>query len=334
MKKRIFSGVRPSGSIHIGNYLGAIRNWVDLQDKYDSVFCIVDLHALTTPHDPKLLRKNTLETAAIYLALGLDPKKNIIFIQSHVSEHTEMTWILNNIAKIQELQRMTQFKEKVKDRPVLYKKGESANAGLLNYPILMAADILLYNTDIVPVGQDQKQHVELARTLARRFNRLYGKTLVVPDVLIKKESAKIMRLDNPIKKMAKSATNPYNAINLTDSPSMIKDKIKRAVTDSGKEIKYSKEKPAIANLINIYHCFSGLPINKIEDKYKNKGYSEFKKDLTDVIIKGLAPFQKKKKELEKKPEYIKKILDNGAKQAQIIAEKTLKDAKKKIGLLD
>jgi len=327
MKKRIFSGVRPSGSIHIGNYLGAIKNWVEIQKKHDSVFCIVDLHALTTSYQPKELTKNTLGTAAAYLALGLDPKKNIIFIQSHVPEHTEMTWLLNTIVKIQELQRMTQFKDKSKEKPF------NINAGLLNYPVLMAADILLYNTDVVPVGQDQKQHVELARTLARRFNRLYGKTLTVPDVLIKKEGAKIMRLDNPLKKMAKSAANPYNAIALTDSPALIKDKVKKAVTDSGKEIKYNSKKPAIANLMAIYHCFSEMSFNEIENKYKNKNYADFKKDLADIIIKGLASFQKKKKDLEKNPDQIKKILDNGAKQAQTIAQKTLKDVKKKMGLI-
>jgi len=327
MKKRIFSGVRPSGSIHIGNYLGAIKNWVEAQNEYDSIFCIVDLHALTTPYQPKELTKNTLETAAIYLALGLDPKKNTIFIQSHVPEHTEMTWLLNTITKIQELQRMTQFKDKSTEKPA------NINAGLLNYPVLMAADILLYNTNVVPVGQDQKQHVELARTLARRFNQLYGKTLTVPDVLIKKEGAKIMRLDNPLKKMAKSATNPYNAIALTDSPNLIKDKIKKAVTDSGKEIEYNPKKPAIANLMTIYHCFSGMSFNEIEKKYKGKGYAQFKEDLTNVIIKGLKPFQEKKKALDKKPDYVNKILQDGAKKAQTIAQKTLKDVKKKMGLI-
>ncbi|MBL7053045.1 MAG: tryptophan--tRNA ligase [Candidatus Portnoybacteria bacterium] len=326
MKKRIFSGIRPSGSIHIGNYLGAIKNWVEAQNNYDSIFCIVDLHALTTPYQPKELAKNTLETAAIYLALGLDPKKNTIFIQSHVPEHTEMTWLLNTITKIQELQRMTQFKDKSTEKP------SNINAGLLNYPVLMAADILLYNTNVVPVGQDQKQHVELARTLARRFNRLYGKTLTVPNVLIKKEGAKIMRLDDPLKKMAKSATNPYNAIALTDSPTLIKNKIKKAVTDSGKEIEYNPKKPAIANLMTIYHCFSGMSFNEIEKKYKGKGYAQFKEDLTNVIIKGLKPFQEKKKALDKKPDYVNKILQDGAKKAQTIAQKTLKDVKKKMGL--
>ncbi len=327
MKKRIFSGVAPSGNIHIGNYLGAIKNWVPLQDEYDSVFCIVDLHALTTPQNPEKLKRKIIEIATIYLAAGLDPKKNTIFIQSHVPEHAELTWILNTITKISELDRMTQFKEKSKE----YRA--SVNAGLFDYPVLMASDILLYQTDAVPVGQDQKQHIEITRTIARRFNRLYGKTFTVPQALIKKEGAKIMALDNPLKKMSKSALSPYNYIALADSPATIKDKIKRAVTDSGKEIQYTPKKPAIANLMTIYYCFSEMSYQEIEKKYKGKGYAQFKKDLAELIIKKLNPLQKKMKELEKNPNQVKKILDKGAKDAKIIAKETLKRAKQKMGLI-
>ena len=327
MKKRIFSGIRPTGSIHIGNYLGAVQNWAELQSKYDSIFCIVDLHALTTPQSAKQMQKKIFDSTTTLLAVGINPQKCLVFVQSHVPEHTELTWLLNTLTKLPELERMTQFKEKSKEHRA------NINAGLLDYPVLMAADILLYQTDVVPVGQDQKQHVELARTLARRFNRLHGKTFTVPQVLIKEETAKIMALDNPLKKMAKSAVNPYNYIALIDSPALIRQKIKRAVTDSGKEIKYSSRKPAIANLITIYHCFSGLSFKQIEGKYKNKGYASFKKDLAEIIIKGLAPFQKKKKALEKKPAYIKKVLSEGAQQARTTAQKTLKQVKQKMELI-
>jgi tryptophanyl-tRNA synthetase len=327
MKKRIFSGIRPTGSIHIGNYLGAAKNWVELQNKYDSIFCIVDLHALTTPEVARQMQKKIFDLATTLLATGLNPQKCLIFVQSHVSAHTELTWLLNTITKIPELERMTQFKEKAKEHRA------NINAGLLDYPVLMAADILLYQTNVVPVGEDQRQHVELARILARRFNRLYGKTFTVPQVLIKEESARIMALDNPLKKMAKSATNPYNYIAMDDSPSLIRQKIKKAVTDSDKEIKYTPQKPAIANLMTIYHCFSGLSFNEIEKKYKNKGYAQFKEDLAEIIIKGLKPFQERKKTLEKKPNQIKKILTKGAQQAQTIAQKTLQQVKQKMGLI-
>lgn len=326
MKKRIFSGVRPTGEIHIGNYLGAIQNWTKLQNNYDCVFCIVDLHALTTPQETKNLQKKILDLAAVYLSAGLNPKKCLFFIQSHVPEHTELTWLLNTITKIPELERMTQFKEKAKEHRA------NLNAGLLDYPVLMASDILLYQTTAVPVGEDQKQHVELARTLARRFNNIYGKVFTLPEVILRKQGARIMALDNPKKKMSKSAANPQSYIALTDSPAAIKDKIKKAVTDSGREIEYAPKKPAIANLMTIYHCFSGLPFNQIEGKYKNKGYAEFKRDLADLIINELKPFQKKMKELQKDRNRIKKILDRGAQKARQIAQKTLKSVKQKMGL--
>lgn len=329
MKKRIFSGAQPTGALHIGNYLGAIKNWVDLQQEYDSTFCIVDLHALTVRQDPKELRKKILEIAAIYLAAGIDPKKSVVFIQSHVPEHTELAWILNTIAKMPELERMTQFKEKATQHR------DNINLGLFSYPVLMAADILLYQTDIVPVGEDQVQHVELAITLAKRFNKIYGNTFIIPKALIKKEEgARIKGLDNPLKKMSKSAVNPNNYIALTDSPETIHAKIKKAVTDSGSDIKYDTDKhPSISNLMTIYHSFSGLSFDKIEEKYKGQGYAQFKSDLAEVIIDNLKPFQNKLQTLLKKPDYLEKILKVGAKEAQRKAQKTLQDVKDKIGLI-
>ena len=326
MKKRIFSGIRPTGSIHIGNYLGAIKNWTELQDKYDSIFCIVDLHALTTPAATKNLQEKIFDLAAVYLSAGLDQKKCLFFVQSHVPEHTELTWLLNTITKIPELERMTQFKEKAKEHRA------NLNASLLDYPVLMASDILLYQTNAVPVGEDQKQHVELARTLARRFNNTYGKTFTVPEVILRKQGARIMALDNPKKKMSKSASSPQSYIALTDSPAIVKDKIKKAVTDSGKEIEYTLKKPAIANLMTIYHCFSGLSFSQIEGKYKNQGYAQFKNDLADLISNELNPFQKRMAKLQNDPDRIKKILEYGASQARQIAQRTLTEVKKKMGL--
>ena len=325
MKKRIFSGIQPTGSTHIGNYLGAIKNWVKLQNDYDCVWCIVDLHALTNPDANNNLQEKIFDLATTYLAAGLDPKKAIIFIQSHVPEHTELTWLLNTVTPIAELERMTQFKEKSKQ----FK--ESINMGLFGYPVLMAADILIYKTNYVPVGEDQKQHVELARTISRKFNNKFGKTFTVPECLIQKNTARIMSLTDPTQKMAKSV--PHSFLTLNDSPAIIKDKIKKAVTDSGKEIEYSPKKPAIANLMSIYSAFSNLSFSEIEKKFNGKGYGNFKNDLAELIIKELKPFQTRKKELEKNPAQIKKILDNGAKQARKIAQKNLLEIKKKMNLL-
>lgn len=329
MKKRIFSGAQPTGTLHIGNYLGAIKNWVELQNKYDSVFCVVDLHALTIKQIPQKFRKKIIETAAIYLAAGIDPEKSLIFIQSHVPEHTELAWILNTITKIPELERMTQFKEKSQQHL------KNINVGLFDYPVLMAADILLYQTEIVPVGEDQTQHVELATTLANRFNALYGKTFVIPKALVLKEKgARIKGLDNPEKKMSKSATNPNNYIALVDSPETIRVKIQKAVTDSGNEVKYDlNNKPAISNLLTIYHSFSNLPIDTIEKKYANQEYAQFKIDLAEIVIDALNPFQDKLKALLRKPEYIERTLTRGAREAQKIAEATMRDVRTKIGLV-
>ncbi len=325
MKKRIFSGIQPTGSIHIGNYLGAIKNWVALQNKYDSIFCIVDLHALTNPDSSPNMQKNIFDLATTYLAVGLSPKKCILFVQSHIPEHTELTWLLNTITPIAELERMTQLKDKAKQ----FKK--NINMGLFNYPVLMAADILLYKTNLVPVGEDQKQHIELTRTIARKFNNQHGKIFVVPEADIHKTLARIMSLAEPSQKMSKSI--PQGCLFLTDSPSVIREKVKKAVTDSGSEIKHGPKKPAISNLISIYSSFSGLSYDRIEKKYKNKGYGDFKNDLAEIIIKKLKPFQEKKKILEKNPDKIKKILENGAKKARPIAQKTIKEVKQKMGLI-
>jgi len=325
MKKRIFSGIQPTGLIHIGNYLGAIKNWVKLQNEYDSIFCIVDLHALTNPEATHQMQQKIFDLSTTLLAAGLNPKKCLIFIQSQVPEHTELTWLLNTVTPLSELERMTQFKEKSKQFR------QTINMGLFDYPVLMTADILLYQTNLVPVGEDQKQHVELSRTIARKFNNQFGKVFIAPEALIYKSGARIMSLTDPTVKMSKSLPQSY--LSITDSPTLIKDKIKKAVTDSGKEIEHTPKKLAIANLMTIYHCFSGLSFDQIEKKYKNKGYAQFKEDLAKVIIKGLKPFQEKKRALEKKPAYVKKIIQDGAKKAQPIAQKTLKQAKQKMGLI-
>jgi len=343
---RVFSGIQPTGVIHIGNYLGAIRQWIELQEKAECVFCIVDLHAITAPFDQKTLQESILEKAAAYLAAGIDPEKSIIFIQSKVKEHTELTWLLNTVTPIGDLLRMTQYKEKAK------KFKDNLNAGLLNYPILMAADILLYQTDVVPVGEDQKQHVELARTIARKFNQRFGETFKVPQVKIQKIGARIMALNNPKKKMSK--TDPQDSyIGLFDEPEKIKEKIMKATTDSGKTIKYNeKERPGIANLLTIYSLFtqarqsrakgedetlvsspSGKTIKEIEKKFKGKGYAEFKKSLANLLIDSLEPFRRKRKELLSREVYVKEILEQGRKRAEILAQSTMAEAKKKMGLI-
>src|SRR3989344_2319398 len=336
-KKIIFSGVAPSGNIHIGNYFGAIKQWIELQNtgEYQNIFCVVDEHAITVPQEPKTLRSKILEVFTLYLALGIDPEKSIIFVQSSVSEHAELGWILNTLTPLGELERMTQFKDKVKNK-------KSVLAGLLNYPVLMAADILLYKTNFVPVGEDQLQHIELTRTIAKKFNRALGETFDIPESFINKEVKRIMGLDDPEKKMSKSAENPNNHIALLDSPETIREKIKVAVTDSGSEIKYdARNKPAISNLLTIYSLFSGLPagrqgkkIRELEKEYAGKNYSVFKYDLAEIIIEGLSPIQKKYKELSANPDYVKGVLRQGAEKAKKIASQTMAEVRSKIGFLD
>ncbi len=329
ISKTIFSGVQPSGNLHLGNYLGAIKNWVKFQDNYNCIFCVVDMHAITVPQDPITLRKKTLEIAKIYLAAGINPEKSTIFVQSHLPQHSELMWILNTIAKTGELFKMTQFKDKANLKNNVFEK--SVDAGLLNYPILMAADILLYDTDVVPVGEDQVQHVELCRDLAKRFNHLFGETFKVPQAYIKKEGKRIMGLDNPAKKMSKSASSKYNRIELTDSPDAIREKIKKAVTDSGNEIIYSDEKPALKNLINIFSSVTGQKITGIEKRFQGKGYKEFKEEFAQAIIDFLAPFQKKFFELSDKE--VEFHLKEGAKKLFPVAQKKIEEVKEKIGFL-
>jgi len=325
-QKRIFSGVKPSGNLHIGNYLGAIKNWIKLQDEFEPIFCVVDMHAITVPQDPEMLKKRTIEIARIYLASGIDPKKSKIFIQSHVHEHTELTWILNTIAKMPELDKMTQFKDKTQ-------KGgrESAGVGLYDYPVLMAADILIYDAEKVPVGEDQVQHVELTRTLGKRFNSRFGETFVIPEPLINKGVMRIMGLDDPFKKMGKSESSEYNYIALTDDADTIRKKIKKAVTDSGSEIKYDDSKPALKNLINIYAGFSDKSPKEIEKMYADKGYGDFKSDLAEVVVASLKPIQEKMQTLS--DEEVLKILEDGAEKVRKIAENKMEEVKKKVGFV-
>ncbi len=325
---RIVSGIQPSGSLHIGNYLGAIRQWIDLQKDNECIYFIADLHSLTVPYNPEKLRENTLETAREYLAAGIDPEKSILFVQSEVKEHTELCWLLNTVTPVGDLQRMTQYKEKSEQ----FKK--NINAGLLNYPILQAADILIYKAKKVPVGKDQVQHIELTRTIAKKFNQRFGKVFTLPEPHLSREGAKIMSLKDPEKKMSKSL-GPQSYVSLFDSPETIKKKVMSAVTDTGKEIKHNLEKkPGISNLINIYSLFSGKSPEEIEKEFKGKGYADFKKSTADLLISRLEPFRKRKKELRDKSDYVEEILAKGAKRASVLAQSTLKEAKDKMGLND
>lgn len=326
-KKVVFSGVQPSGGLTIGNYIGAIRNWVDLQDEYDCYYCIVDSHAITVPQVPKDLRKNTLEVLAIYLASGMDPEKSTLFIQSHVPAHMELTWVLNSMTYMGQLNRMTQFKEKSR------KAEENLNAALFAYPVLMAADILLYQTDLVPVGDDQKQHLELARDVAERFNNRYSPTFKVPEPLIQEVGARIMSLQNPESKMSKSDEDGNGYILILDDPKVIRRKVKRAVTDSIGEVKYNDEQLGIKNLMNIYSIFSGDNVEEIEKKYDGEGYGMFKEDLGEIIVEGLAPIQERYAELINDKDYLKKVYREGAEKAAYMARRTLSKAYRKVGFI-
>jgi len=324
---RILSGIQPTGQLHIGNYLGAIKQWIELQKNNECIFFIADLHSLTIPYNPKDLKKNVFEVATAYLAAGVDPEKSIFFVQSQVKEHAELCWILNTICPLGELNRMTQYKEKSKQ----FKK--DLNAGLLDYPVLMAADVLLYKADGVPVGKDQVQHTELARTLARKFNQRFGKAFVEPKVILSKSGAKIMSLNDPKKKMSKSLGSP-SYISLFDEPEEIKKKIMSAVTDTGKTIEYNlTKKPGISNLLTIYSLFSGKEIKQLEKEFEKKGYADFKKALVDLLVKELEPFRKKKKELSSREVYVEELLNKGAQRARILAEATMKEVKKNMGLI-
>jgi tryptophanyl-tRNA synthetase len=326
MKKRVFSGIQPTGSLMIGNYLGAMQNYVRLQDEYDCVYCIVDLHAITIQQDPAELNARIREVSGLLLAAGIDPKRSILFVQSHISAHAELAWILNCFIPMGWMQRMTQFKEKSA------RHKEQVSVGLFDYPSLMAADILLYNTDVVPVGEDQKQHVELARDVAQRFNNIYGETFVLPEPFIPDVGARIMGLDDPTKKMSKSETASGHAINLLDPPDDIRNKIMRATTDSLREIRFDESRPGIFNLLTIYQLFSGGSQKDIEAQFEGKGYSDFKQALAEVVIEGLRPLQTRYKELTADPTRIDSILTDSANRARPIAEKVLAEVKKRVGL--
>jgi len=325
--KRVFSGVQPSGDLHLGNYLGAIKQFADLQDgEHECVYCVVDEHSITVPQDPQVLRSHIKDIAALYIACGVDPKKSIIFVQSAVSGHAELGWILMCNAYTGELSRMTQFKDKSHGK-------ESVGAGLFAYPVLMAADILLYDTDVVPVGSDQKQHVELCRDLAIRVNGKYGDdTFVVPDVSIKKEGARVMALDDPTIKMSKSAPNPLSRIEILADPAQIKKAIMKATTDSDGIVKFDVDnKPGVSNLLNIYSVLSGKDIASLEKDYEGHGYGDFKKDLVEVAVNALSPIQEKYKEIRYSSE-LDAILADGAERANAIAERTMKRVRDKFGL--
>jgi tryptophanyl-tRNA synthetase len=325
MKKRIFSGAQPTGSLHIGNYLGALKNWVNLQNEFESFFCIVNLHAVTLPQDPTILKQKTLDLARIYLAAGIDPQISTVFIQSDISEHAELAWILSCIARMGELERMTQFKDKGKGN------AERAGVGLFTYPVLMASDILLYQTDLVPVGQDQKQHLELTRDLAERFNRDFGETFVVPEPFIPPVGANILSLQEPTKKMSKSDENLNGAIFLLDDADTITKKFKKAVTDSGTEITFDDARPAIKNLLTIYQLMTDKTAEECEAHFAGKGYGHLKGEIAEAVIEFLRPFQERIKNYT--DEDLKDILKTGEEKARAIARATLNDVYEKMGIV-
>lgn len=326
VKKCVFSGIKPSGDIHIGNYFGAIKQWVDSQNKFSNIFCVVDMHAITVPQEPKVLKSKIRELAGLLLASGIDLKKSALFVQSDVSAHTELAWILNCFIPMGWMERMTQFKEKSG------KLKERASVGLFDYPALMAADILLYQTDFVPVGEDQKQHLELTRDVAVRFNAIYGKTFKIPKAVIAETGARIMGLADPTKKMAKSEKMSGQAVYLLDSPDEIRGKIMAAPTDSLRLIRFDKNRPGIYNLLIIYELFSGLKRKEIETRFDGKGYADLKRELAELVIEKLKPIQLYYRQISSDKSYIDSVLKDGAERIRPIAEKTLETVKEKIGL--
>mgnify|MGYP000953212594 CR=1 FL=1 len=327
-KKRIFSGMQPSGVITLGNYLGALKNWTKLQDEYDCLYCIVDMHAITVRQDPVKLRKQAKDLLVQYLAVGLDPEKNIIYYQSHVPQHAELAWILNCYTYMGELSRMTQFKDKSA------KHADNINAGLFTYPVLMAADILLYQADVVPVGIDQMQHLEITRDIAQRFNSIYGDVFTIPEAYVGKVGAKIMSLQEPSRKMSKSDENPNGSIYLMDDPDTIMRKFKRAVTDSEGQIRYRDEQPGIKNLISIYCACTGKTPEEVEREFDGRGYGEFKPAVGEAVISVLKPLQARVAELTRDKAYIDSVIKNNAEKADYVANKTLRKVQKKVGFPD
>jgi len=327
-RKRVFSGIQPSGVSHIGNYLGAIRNWVLQQDEYDSVFCIVNLHALTLPTDPVQLRENTITMANTLLAAGIDPARAVLFVQGDLTEHSEGCWLLNSVTQYGELRRMTQFKDKSG------KDEEAVSAALFDYPALQAADILLYDAEIVPVGEDQRQHVELTRDLANRFNSRFGETFVIPEAMILKETARIYDLQEPSNKMSKSAATESGIIWLLDDPKVTAKKIKSAVTDDAREVRFDRQnKPGVSNLLTIYSVLSGKTIEALEQEYAGHGYGDLKKDLAEIAVETFAPVRARTLELLDDPAELDRVLAGNADRAAEIADATLAKVYDRIGLL-
>ena len=327
-KKTIFSGMQPSGYVTLGNYLGALRNWTKLQDEYNCLYCIVDMHAITVRQDPVKLRQQARTLLMQYIAAGLDPEKNIIYYQSHVPQHAELSWVLNCFTYMGELNRMTQFKEKSQTH------ADNINAGLFTYPVLMAADILLYQTDLVPVGEDQRQHLEITRNIATRFNGIYGDVFKIPEAYIGKVGARVIELQDPTKKMSKSDENKNNTIALLDEPSVIMSKIKKAVTDSDNEIRYGEDKPGVSNLLNIYCAVTDKTIAEAEREFASSNYGQFKTAVGEAVVASLEPIQQKVRELEKNKDYIDGIIKTNAERAQAIARKTLSKVHRKVGFPD
>lgn len=327
-KKRIFSGVQPSGNLTIGNYLGAIKNWIPLQDEFECLYCIVDLHTLTVRQKPAELRQRSMNLLALYMACGLDPQKSILFMQSHVSAHAELAWILNCYTYMGELNRMTQFKDKS------LKHGDNINAGLFTYPVLMAADILLYQADLVPIGQDQKQHLEITRDIAERFNNVYGDTFTIPEAYIPKIGAKIMSLQEPDKKMSKSDENENAYVFILDSEDAILRKFKRAVTDSEREIRYDEvNKPGVSNLISIYSAVTGKNFGEIENEFEGRSYGDLKEIVGQSVAELLKPVQQKYNEYTSNKDYLNSILKENSEKAAYMARKTLSKVYRKVGLV-
>ncbi|MGL2896996.1 tryptophan--tRNA ligase [Helicobacter pylori] len=324
-KKRVFSGIQPTGQIHLGNYLGAIKHWVELQDEYENLFCIVNSHAITLPIEPIFLKSQTYELVKLLLACGIDPNQSGLFIQSEVDEHPALAWLLDCQVSMGEMQRMTQFKDKSLKNP------KSVNVGLFNYPILMASDILLYQSDLVPVGEDQKQHLELTRNVAEKFNRDFGNCFKVPEPLIAKVGARVMGLDDPKVKMSKSHKGANHAIFLLDEPDVIVKKIKKAATDSMGVIAFDEKREGIFNLLNIYMLLSDESPEKIEERFKNKGYGDFKKELAEVVIQSLKPIQERYQEIS--DDEVKAVLNCGAEKARPLARATYQKAKELMGLI-
>lgn len=323
---KVFSGIQPSGNFHLGNYLGAIRNWVQQIETSDSIFCVVDLHALSNNPDPEVLRQQILNVASSLLASGLDPDKCLLFVQSDVPAHSELQWLLNSVTQFGELRRMTQFKDKSAG------KGDSVSAAVLSYPVLMAADIILYDTEAVPVGDDQRQHVELTRDIVNRFNARYGETFVLPEADIKTEGARIMSLDKPNEKMSKSSPREASYVAFSDSPDVIRKKIRRAVTDSGETIEAGEDKPALTNLIQIYGSLTGMSTPEVERHFEGKRYGDFKKELAEVVVEHLAPIQAELDRLNKDKAFISSVLAEGAEQANEIAEAKMKLVRDRMGI--